>query len=47
MPDILVRHPMGRCFATLKNAPCVFLCVFVSAINDKKPITSRLYSEWL
>ncbi|ASN86187.1 hypothetical protein PEC730217_17820 [Pectobacterium carotovorum subsp. carotovorum] len=46
MPDILVRHPVGRCYATLKNAPCVFLCVFVSAIM-KKTITSRLYSEWL
>jgi hypothetical protein len=25
MTDILVRHPAGRCCATLKNAPDVFL----------------------
>ncbi|MBG0749314.1 hypothetical protein Q7O_003267 [Pectobacterium carotovorum subsp. carotovorum PCCS1] len=25
MTDILVRHPTGRCYATLKNTPGVFL----------------------
>ncbi len=33
MANILVRHPAGRCCATLKNAPCVFLCLFIGKIK--------------
>ncbi len=35
MKVILVRHPAGRCCATLENAPCTFLCPFFSKVNGK------------
>ncbi|AFI90925.1 Hypoticical protein [Pectobacterium parmentieri] len=35
MEYILVRHPASRCYATLENAPCTFLCPFFGKINNK------------
>ncbi|MFP9529388.1 hypothetical protein [Pectobacterium brasiliense] len=36
MTDILIRHPSGRCYATLKNVPDVFFIgtVVGAGVND-------------